>query len=96
MVLYLVKVFVKKGYEDAFIKASLLNKAGSEKEEGVVQFDMSQKVEDTSEFVLYEMYKSDNAVAAHKTTDHYLKWRETVSPMMAKPREGVKYSPVTV
>ena len=41
MVLYLVKVYVKEGNEDAFIKASLLNKAGSEKEEGVVQFDMA-------------------------------------------------------
>ena len=34
MIVYLVKIHVKKGLEDAFIKASLLNKAGSLKEEG--------------------------------------------------------------
>ena len=95
MVLYLVKVYVKEGFEDAFIKATLFNKVGSEKEGGVVQFDVSQKEDDRSEFILYELYKSDEAVAAHKKTEHYLKWRETVSEMMAKPREGIKYTPVT-
>ena len=95
MIVYLVKINVKKGLEDAFIKASLLNKAGSLKEEGVVQFDLSQKAENSSEFILYEVYKSDAAVADHKKTEHYLKWRETVEEMMEKPREGIKYSPVS-
>ena len=45
--------------------------------------------------MLYEVYKSDEAAAAHKKTSHYLKWRETVEDMMVKPREGVKYSPVS-
>ena len=95
MVVYVVKVYVKDGYEEAFIKASLLNKEGSEKEEGVVQFDLSRRTQDKSEFMLYEVYKSDEAAAAHKKTSHYLKWRETVEDMMVKPREGVKYSPVS-
>ena len=95
MIVYLVKIHVKKGLEDTFIKASLLNKAGSLKEEGVVQFDLSQKAENSSEFILYEVYKSDAAVADHKKTEHYLKWRETVEEMMEKPREGIKYSPVS-
>ena len=93
MVVYVVKVYVKEGYEDAFIKASLLNKEGSDKEEGVVQFDLSRKTEGKNEFMLYEVYKSDEATAAHKKTSHYLKWRETVEEMMAKPREGIKYIP---
>ena len=45
--------------------------------------------------MLYEVYKSDAAVADHKKTEHYLKWRETVEEMMKKPREGIKYSPVS-
>lgn len=95
MVVYLVKIHVKKGFEEAFIKASLLNKEGTRKEEGNIQFDLSQEIENSSEFMLYEVYKSDNAVDDHKKTDHYLKWRETVEEMMAMPREGQKYSPVT-
>ena len=95
MVVYLVKIYVKKGFEEAFIRASLLNKKGAGNEEGVVQFDLSRKADNSSEFLLYEVYASDEAVAFHKTTDHYLKWRETVEPMMEKPREGIKYSPVS-
>ncbi|HYK92292.1 MAG TPA: antibiotic biosynthesis monooxygenase, partial [Acidobacteriota bacterium] len=30
----------------------------------------------------------------HKETAHYAKWRDTVAPMMAEPRTGVKYSNV--
>ena len=28
---------------------------------------------------------------AHKATAHYAAWRDTVAPMMAQPRTGVKY-----
>ena len=94
MVVYLVKIHVKKGFEDAFIQASLLNREGARKEEGNIQFDLSRKEEDKSEFILYEVYESDDAAALHKTTAHYSRWRDTVEPMMEKPREGIKYSSV--
>lgn len=95
MVVYLVKIHVKKGFEDAFIRASLLNKEGTRKEDGNLQFDLSLENENSSEFILYEVYKSDDAVKVHKTTEHYLKWRETVGEMMEKPREGIKYISVS-
>ncbi len=94
MVVYLVRIHVKKGFEDAFIQASLLNKEGTGKEDGNIQFDLSREIENRSEFILYEVYKSDDAVASHKKTEHYLKWRETVESMMERPREGIKYNPV--
>ncbi len=47
---------------------------------------------DPSKFMLYEVYDSENAVAEHKKTPHYLKWRETVAGWMAEPRKGVSYS----
>jgi autoinducer 2-degrading protein len=43
-------------------------------------------------FVLYEAYENENSAAAHKETAHYLKWRETVAPWMAVPREGIRYT----
>ena len=39
-----------------------------------------------------EAYESEAAVAAHKETPHYLKWRDTVKDMMAEPRYGIKYN----
>ena len=31
------------------------------------------------EFVLYEAYRSENDAAAHKETEHYKRWRDTVA-----------------
>jgi autoinducer 2-degrading protein len=42
--------------------------------------------------MLYEAFGSEEAALAHKSTDHYLKWRDTVKEMMAEPRYGVKYN----
>jgi len=41
--------------------------------------------------MLYEMYRSDEAVAIHKETDHYLRWKRTVEPWMARDRQGDKF-----
>ena len=42
--------------------------------------------------MIYEAYESEEAAAAHKTTPHYLEWRDKVAPWMAEPRKGVKYT----
>ena len=34
---------------------------------------------------------SEEAAAAHKETNHYKVWRDTVADWMAKPRQGIKY-----
>ena len=41
-----------------------------------------------------EVYRSQEATAAHKETAHYAKWRDAVAPMMAEPRSSVKFSNV--
>ncbi len=94
MVVYCVSVLVKEGHEEDFIKATRENREGTRKEPGNIRFDILQEEDDKSKFLLLEVYKSDDAVKEHKNTEHYQKWRETVSPWMAKPREGIKYFPV--
>jgi autoinducer 2-degrading protein len=42
--------------------------------------------------MIYEAYESDKSAADHKTTAHYLKWRDRVIEYMAEPRYGVKYN----
>ena len=86
-----VKVYVKEEHIDDFIEATIKNHQGSVQEEGNIRFDVLQSTEDPTHFLLYEAYTSEEAAAAHKKTDHYLAWRETVEPFMAKPREGVTY-----
>ena len=89
-----VHVFVtcKPGTENAFQAASLSNARASSQEPGIARFDVIQQLDDPCKFVLVEVYKNDDAPAAHKETQHYLDWRETVADMMAEPRSAIKYN----
>jgi len=91
MIATIVHVFVKREFISQFIEATRLNHENSIRENGNLRFDILQDANDPTKFVLYEAYTSEEAVARHKETEHYLKWRDTVSNWMAKPREGVKH-----
>lgn len=79
---------------DAFVEATLDNHRNSAKEAGNLRFDVLQSPDDPGTFMLYEVYASQADADAHKETAHYLRWRETVAPMMAEPRRGVGYRPL--
>jgi autoinducer 2-degrading protein len=91
MTVTLVHVYVKPEFIQAFVEATLENHEGSIQEPGNLRFDVIQDAQDQSKFILYEAYADDEAVADHKETDHYKKWKEAVAPWMSRPREGVKY-----
>ena len=86
-----VHVHVKPDRIEEFRQASILNHQESIKEPGNQLFDILQSKNDPTLFLLYEAYESEAAAAAHKTTSHYLKWRETVADWMDEPRKGVTY-----
>lgn len=92
MVVTCVHVHVRPEAVDAFIEASVENHKQSVKEPGNLRFDFVCQADDPSRFMMYEAYESEAAVAAHKETPHYLKWRDTVKDMMAEPRYGIKYN----
>ena len=92
MIATLVHVHVKPEFINAFIQVTQHNHESSVKEKGNFRFDILQDTQDPGKFVLYEVYESDQAAAAHKETMHYAAWRDAVTPWMAKPREGVKHT----
>jgi (4S)-4-hydroxy-5-phosphonooxypentane-2,3-dione isomerase len=92
MIATLVHVQVKPEFIKAFIETTRQNHENSIKERGNFRFDILQDSQDSAKFVLYEVYESEQAAAAHKETTHYATWRDAVAPWMAKPREGVKHS----
>ena len=94
MIVTCVTVFVKENHIDDFIKATKENHEGSISESGNMRFDVLRSRDNPSRFLLYEAYESEEAVKAHKTTPHYLKWKEKVADWMAKSREGIPYSVV--
>lgn len=92
MIVTCVHVWVKKEHIEDFITATVENHENSIKEEGNLRFDVLQNASDPSQFTLYEAYASEEAAAAHKKTDHYARWRDSVASWMEKPREGVAHS----
>ena len=91
MIVTFVHVWVKPGHVEDFIKASTENHRNSILEPGNLRFDLVQDAHNPTKFVIYEAYESDEAAAAHKNTDHYKKWRDTVGDWMAHPRKGEKH-----
>jgi quinol monooxygenase YgiN len=94
MIVVHVSVVVKDDCIEAFTEATKQNAAASLGEPGVARFDVIQSIEEPSKFVLVEVYKTEDAPAAHKDTAHYQLWRDTVADMMAVPRSSVKYTDV--
>ncbi len=92
MIVTCVHVNVKPESVDDFIEATISNHKGTVNEKGNLRFDVLQNADDLCRFMIYEAFESEEAVAAHKTTEHYLKWRDTVKDMMAEQRYGVKYN----
>lgn len=92
----LVLVDVKPADIAGFIEITKYNAENSRRETGNVRFDVIQTKADPTKFYLYEVYETADFAAAHKTTEHYLKWRETVAPMMASPRVPIPLDAVLI
>lgn len=90
MYIVCVTVHVLPERLDDFINASRENARNTRKEPHNLRFDVSQVIEAPTQFLLYEVYDSEDGFKAHQQTSHYLKWRERVAPWMAQPRSAIK------
>ena len=94
MLIVHIQVHVLPDQIDAFRQASEENARNSIQEPGIARFDIFQQNDDPSRFLFIEIYRDLDAVAAHKTTAHYAKWRDAVEPLMAEPRSRIQYTNV--
>jgi (4S)-4-hydroxy-5-phosphonooxypentane-2,3-dione isomerase len=94
MLIVHVNVHVKPESVADFRKATIENARASVEEPGIARFDVVEHQDDATRFVLIEVYRTPEAPAAHKETAHYARWRDAVAPMMAEPRQSVKYNAV--
>ena len=91
MIVLIVNIRVKPERVEEFKAAITENASNSVREPGVARFDVMQQMDDPAHFTLVEAYRTPEAVAAHKETAHYLKWRDTVTDWMAEPRTSAKF-----
>jgi (4S)-4-hydroxy-5-phosphonooxypentane-2,3-dione isomerase len=89
-----IQVHVKPESVAEFTRVTIENASASVQEPGIARFDVVQQQDDATRFVLIEVYRTPDAVAAHRATGHYAKWRDAVEPMMAEPRQRVQYNAV--
>ena len=91
MYVVFIHVHVKPEHRREFIAASLANARATVEEPGNLRFDVNQQVDDPNRFVLYEVYRDEAGMNAHKETAHYATWRDAVAGWMAEPRQGIKH-----
>jgi quinol monooxygenase YgiN len=89
-----VHVHVKPESVAEFRQATIENARLSVQEPGIARFDVVEQQDDATRFMLIEVYRTQEAAAAHKETAHYAKWRDAVATMMAEPRHSVKYNAI--
>ena len=91
----LVTIQIKPEHREEFMESMLDDARGSvENEPGCLRFDVVQSQEDPNRLLLYEVYRDEAAIEAHRQAPHYLKWRETVKDWFAA--EVVRQRGVTV
>jgi autoinducer 2-degrading protein len=83
-----VKIHMKAEYREQFIKEMWADAIGSEKNEpGCLMFNIVNDKADPNILYLFEVYKDDKAVEAHKKMPHFVKWLETTKNWLAAPLE---------
>ncbi len=86
-----VQVHIKPEFVDAFRGATIENARHSRQEPGCARFDLIQQTDDSTRFVLVEIYRDASSHAAHRDTAHYKAWAEKVAEMFAEPRTRAIY-----
>ena len=92
MFIALVNVHVKPESLDAFKDLIRANHLGSVREPGCLRFDVAQSRDDPTRFALWEWYVDEDANRFHKTTPHYLDFKERSADMMAETRTSILYT----
>jgi len=91
-----VHVYVKPERVDDFKAMIHANHLGSIAEPGCLRFDVAQSREDHTEFLLWECYVDEAAAAFHKTTPHYLAFKEQMPALMSRERRSELFDGVYV
>lgn len=86
MLILYVNVDAKPGRLPEFLAAIQDNAACAMRDEpGCFGFDVLQSTEDETKFVFYEVYRNQDALAAHRQTPHFKRYFERTQDLFAGP-----------
>ena len=79
MIALIVTLQIKPEHRVAFMDSLLDDARGANEDEpGCLRFDVLQDDSDPNRVHLYEVYRDDAALDAHRQAPHYIRWRDTV------------------
>lgn len=87
-----VHVYLKSDKIEQFKELIRANHEGSIREPGCLRFDVAQSKADPTEFILWEWYVDEAANQFHKTTPHYLAFKEQAPELMSRERVSDLYT----
>ena len=86
MLILYVDVNVKPDRIPEFLTAIRDNAACAVRDEpGCLGFDVLQNADDATKFVFYEVYRDQDALAAHRLTPHFKRYFEATQDLVAGP-----------
>lgn len=95
MIALIVTIRIKPEHREDFLDSMIDDARGSNDDEpGCLRFDLLQDAADANCIHLYEVYRDESALEAHRQAPHYLKWRETVKDWFATELELRIASPI--
>ena len=80
MLALVVSMQAKPGHRDAFLAAITADaEASAANEPGCVSFDVVVDTTDDHHFFLYEVYRDQAALEAHRASPHFAAWTEAAA-----------------
>jgi len=94
MLTRIIQLQLQPGQAAAFLAASETAMRHSRAEAGILRFEMFQQADDLAHFLVIETYASEAARAAHLQSEHFVRWKEAILPLLAQPLDSRPYQPV--
>ena len=84
MLVVLVQVTVRAGMLAEFERAILINaESARTREPGCLRFDVSQREDDPTQWMFYEVYQDGAAFDAHRASAHFAAYQEVADRVVA-------------
>ena len=85
----IVSANVKPEQRGRFLEAIEDNAVSAVRDEpGCLRFDVVCDREDPDHYLFYEVYRDEEAFAAHRASDHFARWREAADEVLSDPLEA--------
>jgi quinol monooxygenase YgiN len=81
------KVHIQPGRAEEFIAACTWMRPLVMQDPGAILYSLHRSAENPDDFVFYEQYEDEAAIAYHLSTEHFKKFGATIEPLFAAPGE---------